>query len=157
VFRDKEGNPTDHPGLRLQLRDFAYEELALRKIGDGVRELIITTQQLCEYLDVAETRVARLESLGKPSVAPGSRSENDLKHLQIKLLLVMKRGMLSRRRELQSVRRSRIKTTRVLRSRAHPSELQDLISSFGGVAYDIPRFKIAAVSYSLDQCSLTRV
>jgi hypothetical protein len=57
--------------LRLQLRDFAYKELALREIGDGDRELIITTQQLCEYLDVAETRVARLESLGKPSVAPG--------------------------------------------------------------------------------------
>ncbi|KAF2105498.1 hypothetical protein BDV96DRAFT_509271 [Lophiotrema nucula] len=71
AFRNEQGDPTDHLGLRLQLRDFAYEQLAAREIGDTDRELVITTQQLCEYLDAAETRVAGLKSLSKHSLAPG--------------------------------------------------------------------------------------
>ncbi|KAF2788691.1 hypothetical protein K505DRAFT_366255 [Melanomma pulvis-pyrius CBS 109.77] len=70
-FRDDQGNPTDHPGLRLHLTDFAYEELAHNEIGDEDRELVVSTQQLCEYLNVAETMVGRLESLGEHSIAPG--------------------------------------------------------------------------------------
>ncbi|KAH7061024.1 hypothetical protein BKA63DRAFT_573496 [Paraphoma chrysanthemicola] len=34
AFRNAQGSFTDHPGLRLQLRDFAYEDLALRELGD---------------------------------------------------------------------------------------------------------------------------
>ncbi|ORY01189.1 hypothetical protein BCR34DRAFT_575120 [Clohesyomyces aquaticus] len=71
AFRNQQGDPTDHKGLRLQLKDFAYEELALRELGDTDLELVISTQQLCEYLHTSETRVARLESLGRPLIAPG--------------------------------------------------------------------------------------
>lgn len=70
MFRDEQGNPAQHPGLRLQLRDFANKELARHLTGDKNRELIVTTQQLCEYLHAAETKVARLESLSEDSIAP---------------------------------------------------------------------------------------
>jgi len=33
--------------------------------------LVVTTQQLCEYLDAAETMAGPLESLGEHSIAPG--------------------------------------------------------------------------------------
>ncbi|KAK2765091.1 hypothetical protein FQN54_008790 [Arachnomyces sp. PD_36] len=71
VFRDEQGNPTRHPGLRLQLRDFAYEELAEDEIGEEKRELVVSTQELCQYLAAAETKVQQLSSLGKHSIAPG--------------------------------------------------------------------------------------
>jgi hypothetical protein len=71
VFRNEQGHPTEHPGLRLQLSDFANKELALRESRDKDREIVVTTQQLCEYLDAAETKVARLESLSEDSIAPG--------------------------------------------------------------------------------------
>lgn len=69
-FRDDQGNPTNHPGLRLHLRDFAYEELTQAEIGNQDKELIVSSQQLCQYLIAAETKI-RLESLGKHSIAPG--------------------------------------------------------------------------------------
>ncbi|KAF2190057.1 hypothetical protein K469DRAFT_759472, partial [Zopfia rhizophila CBS 207.26] len=47
AFCDDQGNSTDHLGLRLQLRDFAYEELAQDEIGDDDRELVLSAQQLC--------------------------------------------------------------------------------------------------------------
>jgi hypothetical protein len=71
VFRDDRGNPTDHEGLRLQLKDFAYEELANNELGDEGRELVISTRQLCEYLDAAETMVGGVELLGEHSLHPG--------------------------------------------------------------------------------------
>ncbi|KAH8714047.1 hypothetical protein GQ44DRAFT_752139 [Phaeosphaeriaceae sp. PMI808] len=71
VFRNEQGHPTEHPGLRLQLSDFADKEPALRESRGKDREIVITTQQLCEYLDAAETKVARLKSLSEDSIAPG--------------------------------------------------------------------------------------
>ncbi|KAI9861212.1 MAG: hypothetical protein M1813_005385 [Trichoglossum hirsutum] len=73
AFRDEQGNPTDHPGLRLQLRDFACQELVQDKLGDEDRELVVSTQQLCQYLTAAETKMQRRESgsLSKSSLAPG--------------------------------------------------------------------------------------
>ncbi|ORY12467.1 hypothetical protein BCR34DRAFT_563855 [Clohesyomyces aquaticus] len=84
-FRDDQGNPTDHPGLRLYLKDFAYEELAQKELVDEDHELIVSTQQLCEYLSAAETMVGRLASLGEHSIAPGlkkrKRSETPTEHI----------------------------------------------------------------------------
>ncbi|PVH92916.1 hypothetical protein DM02DRAFT_677178 [Periconia macrospinosa] len=85
-FRDEQGNPTDHEGLRLQLRDFAYEELAHNELADEERELVISTRQLCEYLDVAET-MGGVESLGEHSLRPeikkGKRSETPPEELNL--------------------------------------------------------------------------
>ncbi|KAF2444025.1 hypothetical protein P171DRAFT_413724 [Karstenula rhodostoma CBS 690.94] len=71
AFRDDHGNPSDHGGLRLRLQDFAYEELAHRELGDEDKEVSISTRQLCEYLDAAETMVERSESLGEHKLGPG--------------------------------------------------------------------------------------
>jgi hypothetical protein len=71
TFRDEHGNPSKNRGLRLRLTDFAYEELAQRELGDEDRELIITTEQLCEYLSAAETMVERSSSLGEHNLGPG--------------------------------------------------------------------------------------
>ncbi|KAF2268619.1 hypothetical protein CC78DRAFT_609331 [Lojkania enalia] len=71
TFRNDEGNPTDRPGLQLQLTDFAYEELAHSELGNDNRELVVSMQQLCEYLDAAESMVGQPESLGEHSLAPG--------------------------------------------------------------------------------------
>lgn len=71
AFRDDQGNPTDHLGLRLRLRDFAYKELAHNEIGDKDRELVVSTQQLFKYRDAAETMVEQLESLSEHSITPG--------------------------------------------------------------------------------------
>ncbi|KAF2458011.1 hypothetical protein BDY21DRAFT_303212 [Lineolata rhizophorae] len=69
-FRDDQGNPTSHPGLRLRLGDFAYEELA-QEIADDAHELNVSTEQLCECLDSAETMMAQLDSLGEHKLAAG--------------------------------------------------------------------------------------
>jgi hypothetical protein len=71
AFRDAHGNPTDYGDLRLRLSDFAHEELARKEIGDKGPELVVSTQQLCEYLDAAETMAGRSESLGEHSIGPG--------------------------------------------------------------------------------------
>lgn len=63
AFRDDQGDPTNYPGLHLQLRDFANEELTQGEVED--QELSISTQQLCEYLTAAETKVQQRESLSK--------------------------------------------------------------------------------------------
>ncbi|KAF2176017.1 hypothetical protein K469DRAFT_743120 [Zopfia rhizophila CBS 207.26] len=71
AFRDDQGNPTEHPGLRLHLSDFAYEELAQNEIGDQDRELVVSAQQLCQCLTAVETKVQQAGSLGKHSIASG--------------------------------------------------------------------------------------
>lgn len=103
LFRDSQGNPTDHLGLRLQLRDFACEELARDEIGDEDRELFVSAQQLCQYLAAVETKVRQLGSLGKHSIAPGLKKRKRSEHLQKRSLPMMKRGMLSKGREQRSV------------------------------------------------------
>ena len=47
------------------------DSLAQDEIGDEGRELVVSAQQLCEYLDAAETMVGQLESLGEHLIAPG--------------------------------------------------------------------------------------
>jgi len=71
VLRDDQGNTTDHPGLRLRLSDFAYEELVQKELGDQNREIHISGQQLCQFLAAAESKVQRAGSLGIHLVAPG--------------------------------------------------------------------------------------
>ncbi|ORX95175.1 hypothetical protein BCR34DRAFT_579473 [Clohesyomyces aquaticus] len=71
IFRDDQGNPTDHPGLRLRLSDFAYQELAHNEIRGQDQELVVSAQQLCQYLTAAESKVQQAGSLGKHSIAPG--------------------------------------------------------------------------------------
>lgn len=68
AFRDDQGNSTDHVGLRLRLRDFVYEELAHSELRDEDQELVVSSQQLCEYLNAAETMVGGMESLGEHSI-----------------------------------------------------------------------------------------
>ena len=48
--------------------DFAYEELAQSEIGDEDQELVVFTQQLCQYLTAAETKAQQTVSLGKPLI-----------------------------------------------------------------------------------------
>ena len=71
MFRDDQGNPTSHAGLRLRLQDFAYQELAQQEIGDYDQELTVSSEQLCEYLTVAEAKMQAVESLGQHAIGPG--------------------------------------------------------------------------------------
>tara|TARA_R110002003_G_scaffold3366_1_gene25217 strand:- start:2169 stop:2429 length:261 start_codon:yes stop_codon:yes gene_type:complete len=80
TFRDKHGNPSDEEGLRLRLRDFAYEELAIRELGDEDRELVISTKQLFPCLDAAEIMVERAGLLGEHKLSPGVRGGSGRKH-----------------------------------------------------------------------------
>lgn len=38
AFRDDQGNSTNHPGLKLHLSDFAFEELVQEELGDQDRD-----------------------------------------------------------------------------------------------------------------------
>ncbi|KAF1364395.1 hypothetical protein EJ07DRAFT_100106 [Lizonia empirigonia] len=60
AFRDNEGNPVDHPGLRLRLSDFTYEGLAQKELEDEDADIYISGTQLCQYLDAADSRVKRV-------------------------------------------------------------------------------------------------
>jgi hypothetical protein len=71
AFRDDQGNPTNHPGLRLQLSDFACKELIEDAIRDGGQEILLSTQQLCQYLTTAEDRVRGYRVGIKSSILPG--------------------------------------------------------------------------------------
>jgi hypothetical protein len=44
-----------------------------REIGEEDRELIVPSEQLCQYLAAAESKVQQTESLGKHSIGPGVR------------------------------------------------------------------------------------
>ncbi|KAI9695105.1 MAG: hypothetical protein M1820_008909 [Bogoriella megaspora] len=69
AFRDDEGNPIDHSGLRLRLSDFACEELVQNEMGDEDTEIYVSAIQLCQYLAVAESKVGRGQSLIEHSFA----------------------------------------------------------------------------------------
>ncbi|KAF2004129.1 hypothetical protein P154DRAFT_519687 [Amniculicola lignicola CBS 123094] len=71
TFRDDDGSPTNHPGLRLHLSDFAHKGLVQDEIGDYNQELIVSTEQLCRFLTAAEVKVRQRGSLSKDSLAPG--------------------------------------------------------------------------------------
>lgn len=71
AFRDDQGNPADYLGLRLQLSDFACEELTEDAIGGGGREILLSTQQLCQYLAAAEDEIQGQRALVKHSILPG--------------------------------------------------------------------------------------
>ncbi|KAH8695787.1 hypothetical protein GQ44DRAFT_779736 [Phaeosphaeriaceae sp. PMI808] len=76
AFRNDQGDPTDHAGLRFYLSDFAHEKLAQDTIGyqhkgqGQDREFVVSTKQLCEYLDAAES-ARRLGPFSKNEIAPG--------------------------------------------------------------------------------------
>lgn len=70
-FRDEHGNPTDHPGLRLRLSDFACEELAEDVVQGEHQEIVVTTQQLCQFLNAAEDKIQGQRPLVKHSIRPG--------------------------------------------------------------------------------------
>ncbi|KAL9620567.1 MAG: hypothetical protein Q9160_004928 [Pyrenula sp. 1 TL-2023] len=76
AFRDDQGNPTGHSGLRLQLVDFAPKSL---QQGVEAREISITNTQLCQYLADAEDMVKRrkdgVDDLLPPGVRKRQRSE----------------------------------------------------------------------------------
>lgn len=71
VFRDEHGNPTDGPGLRLHLSDFANKGLVQRKVGDLDEDITISTRQLCEFLDTAEAKIYERESLSQDLIPFG--------------------------------------------------------------------------------------
>ena len=60
-----------YPGLRLQLSDFACEELTEDAIRGGGREILLSTQQLCQYLAAAEDKIQGQRALVKHSILLG--------------------------------------------------------------------------------------
>ncbi|KAH0565679.1 hypothetical protein GP486_000919 [Trichoglossum hirsutum] len=71
AFCDDQGNPTDNPGLRLRLSDFTHKGLTEDIVRDGDREILLSTQQLCQYLTDGEDQVRRWEMLSKNPIPPG--------------------------------------------------------------------------------------
>ncbi|KAF2007251.1 hypothetical protein P154DRAFT_614661 [Amniculicola lignicola CBS 123094] len=71
AFRDDQGTPTNHPGLRLQLSDFACEELTRGTIRGEGREIILSSQELCQYLATAEDKIGGHGILVRHSILPG--------------------------------------------------------------------------------------
>ncbi|KAF2621118.1 hypothetical protein BU25DRAFT_443956 [Macroventuria anomochaeta] len=84
AFRDDQGNPVEHPGLRLFLSDFTCEELSQEEIGNDDTEIRISGIQLCHYLAAAEGKMRR--ALSKHSLAKGvtkrRRSETSFKEIK---------------------------------------------------------------------------
>lgn len=85
TFRDSHGNATDHPGLRLRLSDFAYKGLVQNEIGDQDEDLVVSAQQLCQFLSAAEIKSHQKGFLGKDPIAPGvkkrKRSESPIEEV----------------------------------------------------------------------------
>lgn len=73
AFRDDQGSPTDHPGLQLQLADFASLPIPQGETEDQDRKLVVSAQQLCQYLGAVETLVQELHTLHKKPKIPGLR------------------------------------------------------------------------------------
>ncbi|KAF2802115.1 uncharacterized protein BDZ99DRAFT_492279 [Mytilinidion resinicola] len=71
AFRDDQGHPTNHPGLRLQLSDFACEELTQDAIRGEDREITVSSLELCQYIAVAEDKIRRQRALARHSILPG--------------------------------------------------------------------------------------
>ncbi len=59
IFRNDDGTPSDDPnsGLRLSLGDFAAEALT-DQFNDLNDDILISSQDLCKYLDDAERRAS---------------------------------------------------------------------------------------------------
>ncbi|KAF1952018.1 hypothetical protein CC80DRAFT_573058 [Byssothecium circinans] len=58
AFRDDNRNPVGN-GLRLRLRDFAYDELADKDMGNEDEGIDISGTKLCQYLNAAESAAKR--------------------------------------------------------------------------------------------------
>jgi hypothetical protein len=71
LFRDDQGEPTDHPGLRLHLSDFAHKGLVQDELANQDRDLVVTAQELCQFLAAAEAKAQQRGSLSRDSIAPG--------------------------------------------------------------------------------------
>ena len=55
LFRDDEGGTTNSSGLLLRLSDFVPPPYAQELLGGQDRDIIVTGQQLCQFLNEAET------------------------------------------------------------------------------------------------------
>lgn len=60
-----------HPGLQLHLSDFACEELTKDIIDCVGGEIIVSTHELCQFLEAAEGKTKRRDALVKHAVVPG--------------------------------------------------------------------------------------
>ncbi|KAH8723921.1 hypothetical protein GQ44DRAFT_577396, partial [Phaeosphaeriaceae sp. PMI808] len=78
VFRDEQGNPTNHQGLQLCLSDFACEELTTDIIDSEERKIKVSTQDICHYLVIAEDKIRRQNTLIKHTVVPGVKKRKRL-------------------------------------------------------------------------------
>ncbi|KAF2473708.1 uncharacterized protein BDR25DRAFT_311908 [Lindgomyces ingoldianus] len=70
AFRDEGGNSTDHPGIQLQLADFACEELTGDVIHIEGLNVTVSGQDLCQYLAAAEAKLRGQRTLIKHSILP---------------------------------------------------------------------------------------
>jgi hypothetical protein len=73
VFRNQDGTPSGKPGIRLQLQDFANEEL-VEDVRTEDREICISSEKLCLYLENAEKydRGPRPSPRSKHTIRPGA-------------------------------------------------------------------------------------
>ncbi|KAL5396854.1 hypothetical protein PMIN03_012936 [Paraphaeosphaeria minitans] len=83
AFRDETGNPTDHPGLRLRLSDFACQELTSGISVDQEQDITVSTQELCQHLATAEDKSRRKIHLFNTPSPLALKNANDQKHRQI--------------------------------------------------------------------------
>ena len=70
AFRDDQGNPTNGH-LKIRLSDFTYPDLARMTVGEEDHEIVITAEQMCEFLNDAEDqnrRDERMEETGEGDV-----------------------------------------------------------------------------------------
>ncbi|KAH7119556.1 hypothetical protein B0J11DRAFT_63671 [Dendryphion nanum] len=70
-FRDENGNPTGHPGLKLRLSDFACEELTRGAVSGEGQEITLSTRELCQYLAAAEEKTRGKRALVKHTIPLG--------------------------------------------------------------------------------------
>lgn len=71
AFRDANGNPTHHLGLRLRLSDFAHQDIVHNEMGNEDSEISISGAQLFEYLSEAEKRTQQYRPQGTKPLPPG--------------------------------------------------------------------------------------
>ncbi|KAL5116038.1 hypothetical protein ACEQ8H_006049 [Pleosporales sp. CAS-2024a] len=71
AFRDEQGNPTMHPGLQFHLSDFACKRLTKDIIGCIGGEVVVSTHELCQHLEVAEANIKRQDALLEDHIPHG--------------------------------------------------------------------------------------
>ncbi|KAL6711565.1 hypothetical protein ACN47E_004499 [Coniothyrium glycines] len=95
AFRNDEGGPVEHPGLRFHLSDFTCRRIVEEEMGGEDAELCISGSQLCQYVATAENNVQRamreeplpdgikINKRRRSSTPPEEiRSEDEAKYIQ---------------------------------------------------------------------------